>query len=106
MVLRDTAELQRLPLFECLREDERAAKTVFANGKCCSGKKVLYIITKTFNIETELSIREKSHVKKGKVYFVEIADPEQIQAVLQGTKLLVNGTDGGTLFSECFNYTA
>ncbi len=61
-------------------------------------RKYFTLLQKTFNIETELSIREKSHVKKGKVYFVEIADPEQIQAVLQGTKLLVNGTDGGTLF--------
>ena len=69
-------------------------------------RKYFTLLQKKFNIETELSIREKSHVKKGKVYFVEIADPEQIQAVLPGTKLLVNGTDGGTLFSECFNYTA
>lgn len=63
-------------------------------------RKYFTLLQKTFNIETEISIRESSHMKKGNVYFVEITDPKQIQDVLQGMKLSVDGTDGGTLFLQ------
>ena len=50
-------------------------------------RKYFTLLTKTFNIETAIAIRESCQMKKGKIYFVEIADPEQIETVLQGTKL-------------------
>ncbi|MDC7289465.1 DNA-binding protein WhiA [Blautia schinkii] len=60
-------------------------------------RKCFTLLRKTFNIETEIAIRENSHLKRGNVYFIEISDQAQIQAVLQGTKLSVNGNAGGTL---------
>lgn len=62
-------------------------------------RKYFTLLRKTFNIETEISIRESSHQKKGQVYYVELSDQEQIEKVLQGTKLLTDGTEGGMLFS-------
>lgn len=63
-------------------------------------RKYFTLLQKTFNIETEISVRDNSNMKKGRLYFVELTKPEQIRAVLQGTKLSVNGADGGTLFFE------
>ena len=53
-------------------------------------RKYFTLLTKTFNIDTAIAIRESCQMKKGKVYFVEIADPAQIETVLQGTKLSVD----------------
>lgn len=61
-------------------------------------RKYFTLLRKTFNIEAEISIRESSPQKKGQVYYVELSDEKQIEEVLQGTKLLVDRTDGGTLF--------
>lgn len=60
-------------------------------------RKCFTLLQKTFNIEAEIAIRENSHLKRGNVYFIEISDKVQIQAVLQGTKLSVNGNAGGAL---------
>lgn len=60
-------------------------------------RKCFTLLRKTFNIETEIAIRENSHLKRGNVYFIEISDKAQIQAVLQGTKLSVSGNTGGAL---------
>ena len=49
---------------------------------------------KTFNIETAIVIREGSHLKRGKVYLVEVADPVRTEEVLQGTKLSVDNETG------------
>lgn len=40
---------------------------------------MLYIIAKTFNIETKIFVRENSHLKRVKVYTIEITDPEEIR---------------------------
>ena len=53
-------------------------------------RKCFTLLQKTFNIESEIAIRESCQMKKGNVYFVEICDPNEIRNVLQGTKLSVN----------------
>ena len=63
-------------------------------------RKCFTLLKKTFNIETEIAIRESRQMKKGNVYFVEISDPEEIRNVLQGTKLSVNREDGESLCSD------
>ena len=37
-------------------------------------RKSFTLLRKTFNIETAIVIREGSHLKRGKVYLVEVAD--------------------------------
>ncbi len=56
-------------------------------------RKYFTLLRKTFNIEAELSIRENRHTKRGRTYYVELDSEEQIQSVLQGTKLSP-GEDG------------
>ena len=63
-------------------------------------RKYFTLLQKTFNIDTEIAIRESSLLKKGNVYHIEITDPLQVQNVLQGTKLSVNEADRGTLLPE------
>ncbi len=53
-------------------------------------RKSFTLLQKTFNIETEIAVRESRQMKKGNVYFVEIRDPDEIRNILQGTKLSVN----------------
>lgn len=60
-------------------------------------KKCFTLLRRTFNIETQVCIRESSHLKKLKIFVMEITEPEQIQRILQGTKLQVNEQKGGTL---------
>ena len=62
-------------------------------------RKYFTLLTKTFNIDTAIAIRESCQMKKGKVYFVEIADPAQIETVLQGTKLSADKCSGETLYA-------
>ena len=63
-------------------------------------RKYFTLLQKTFNIETEIAIRESRQMKKGKSYYVELTDPVQIQTVLQGTKISVDMDDGGTLAAD------
>ena len=63
-------------------------------------RKYFTLLQKTFNIDTEIAIRESRQMKKGNVYYVEITDPGQVETVLQGTKLSVNEGDGETLYTE------
>lgn len=65
-------------------------------------RKCFTLLQKTFNIETEIAVRESRQMKKGNVYFVEIKNREQIENVLQGTKLSVSRIDGEAL---CFDNT-
>lgn len=60
-------------------------------------RKYFTLLRKTFNIETEISIRESSPQKKGQIYYVELSEEKQIEEVLQGTKLMADGNDGGML---------
>ena len=48
-------------------------------------RKSFTLLRKTFNIETAIVIREGSHLKRGKVYLVEVTDPARTEEVLQGT---------------------
>ena len=57
-------------------------------------RKSFTLLRKTFNIETAIVIREGSHLKRGKVYLVEVADPVRTEEVLQGTKLSVDNETG------------
>ena len=61
-------------------------------------RKYFTLLEKTFNIKKEISVRENSYLKKGSVYFIELSDPGQIQAVLQRTKLAREGENGETLY--------
>lgn len=63
-------------------------------------RKCFTLLQKTFNIRTDIYIRESSHLKRIKIYVLEIMQPEQIQEILQGTKLTVNKNNGGTLTLE------
>ena len=42
---------------------------------------LLYTSQKTFNIDTEIIVRESRQMKKGNVYFVEIKDADRIETV-------------------------
>ena len=46
-------------------------------------RKYFTLLQKTFNIETEMAIRESRQMKKGNVYYVEITDPGQVETVLR-----------------------
>ena len=61
-------------------------------------RKYFTLLQKTFNIETEVAIRESRQMKRSHVYYVELTDSAEIQMVLQGAKLSVNEDDGATLF--------
>ena len=51
-------------------------------------RKSFTLLRKTFNIETAIVIREGSHLKRGKVYLVEVTDPARTEEVLQGQSFL------------------
>lgn len=55
------------------------------------------LLQKTFNIETKIFVRENSHLKRVKVYTIEITDPEEIQVIFQALRLVTNSIDQGTL---------
>ena len=55
-------------------------------------RKYFTLLQKTFNIDTEIAVRENCQMKRGNVYFMEIADPEKIRTILQGTKLTADKT--------------
>ena len=55
-------------------------------------RKSFTLLRKTFNIETAIVIREGTHLKRGKVYLVEVTDPVKAEQVLQGTKLSVDNS--------------
>ena len=63
-------------------------------------RKYFTLLKKTFNIETEIAVRESRQMKKGHVYFVELKEDRQIHALLLGTKLSVDRADGETLYLE------
>lgn len=52
-------------------------------------RKCFTLLQKTFNIEKEIFVRENSHLKRVKIYVIEISDPKEIQVILQGTKLVM-----------------
>ncbi len=63
-------------------------------------RKYFTLVQKTFNIETEIAVRENRQMKKGHMYYVTICDPDLIQTVLLGTKLSLEQGSGGHLFPE------
>ena len=60
-------------------------------------RKYFTLVQKTFNIETEIAVREHRQMKKGHIYYVEIKDDALIRTVLLGTKLSREQNSGGTL---------
>lgn len=60
-------------------------------------RKCFTLLEKTFNIKTVIAVRENSFQKRGKFYLIEITDPEELESVLQGTKLSAESTAGGAL---------
>lgn len=63
-------------------------------------RKYFTLLQKTFNMEPVISIRESSHTKRGKIYYVDTTDPEEQKKILQGTKIRVDEDRNGTLFLE------
>lgn len=76
---------------------EQGEKLLIQTENAAVVRKCFTLLQKTFNIESGISIRENSHLKKGHVYSIELCSSSQIQAVLMGTKLSVNPIDGETL---------
>lgn len=60
-------------------------------------RKYFTLVQKTFNIETEIAVRENRQMKKGHIYYVEIKDDALIRTVLLGTKLSREQNSGRTL---------
>ena len=63
-------------------------------------RKCFTLLQKTFNIEKEISVRENSHLKRVKVYVLEISDPEEIREILQATKLIADSKLCDTLILQ------
>ena len=63
-------------------------------------RKYFTLLQKTFNIETEIAVRESRQMKKGNLYYVEIRNPDEIRNILQGTKLSLSKADGESLCSD------
>ena len=63
-------------------------------------RKYFTLLKKTFNIEAEIRIRESCYSKKGSIYSVTLQNEEEIAAVLNGTKLLVDGYGGMLTFQN------
>ena len=63
-------------------------------------RKCFTLLQKTFNIEKEISVRENSHLKRVKVYVLEISDPEEIREILQATKLIADSKFCDTLILQ------
>ncbi len=60
-------------------------------------RKYFTMLRKTFNIDKEIFVRENGSQKKGKVYCVELTEPEQVLMVLQSTRLSSEApSEGGT----------
>ena len=53
-------------------------------------RKCFTLLKKTFNIETVVTEKENSHMKRLKVFCINIADPEEIKVVLEATKLIAD----------------
>ena len=62
-------------------------------------RKYFTLLRKTFNIESEIFVRESSPQKKGQVYYVELKDEDEIRQVLQAAKLITDTENGDTLIS-------
>ena len=63
-------------------------------------RKCFTLLQKTFNIEKDISVRENSHLKRVKVYVLEISDPEEIREILQATKLIADSKFCDTLILQ------
>lgn len=63
-------------------------------------RKCFTLLQKTFNIEKEISVRENSHLKRVKVYVLEISDSEEIREILQATKLIADSKFCDTLILQ------
>ncbi len=63
-------------------------------------RKCFTLLQKTFNIEKEISVRENGHLKRVKVYVLEISDPEEIREILQATKLIADSKFCDTLILQ------
>jgi DNA-binding protein WhiA len=76
---------------------ESGEKIRFQTENELVARKCFTLLRKTFNIESEVSIYESSHMKRGKIYLIEITKPQTVRAVLEGTKLSADGNAGGML---------
>ena len=89
------AELAAL-LCACGKMDS-AKKLCFHAENDAVVRKYFTLLKKTFNIDTEISVRESTYSKKGSIYSVTISDEAQIKQILDGTKLVCAESDGGAL---------
>ena len=60
-------------------------------------RKYFTLLKKTFNIDTEISVRESTYSKKGSIYSVTLGEEAQIRQILDGTKLVCAEADNGVL---------
>lgn len=60
-------------------------------------RKYFTLLKKTFNIDTEISVRESTYSKKGSIYSVTVSEPAQIKQILDGTKLICVEPESGAI---------
>lgn len=60
-------------------------------------RKCFTILKKTFNIETDISLRESSYLKKCSVYCISLTDPTEVRELQEAAKLSAEEKAGGML---------
>ena len=63
-------------------------------------RKYFTLLQKTFNMVPVISVRESSHSRRGRIYYVDIGAPGEQEMILQGTKVHINPDRYGALFLE------
>ena len=63
-------------------------------------RKYFTLLQKTFNMLPVISVKESRYSKKGRIYYVDISDPEKMELVLQSTKLGIRKEESGELFLQ------
>lgn len=76
---------------------ESAEKLRFQSENDAVVRKYFTLLKKTFNIDTEITVRESTYSKRGSIYSVSISDERQIRQILEGTKLECSQTGNGVL---------
>ena len=65
-------------------------------------RKYFTLLKKTFNIDVVMKTGKSPYLKKGNIYVIEVSDQEKVRKVLQGTKLVDEGSRMSelTMFSK------
>lgn len=61
-------------------------------------RKYFTLLQKTFNMLPVISVKESRYSKKGRIFYVDISDPEKTELILQSTKLGVRSEENKELY--------